>query len=148
MDLQTGRLSTVMAGCACGSMVLVLFFHKKFALGANFLWKRWPLSRLFRKHVALRATCFRKSMSHSTLPEANRAMCPGRRLGWNRPRKSYQLHKHPTEATIRLVRGVLADRSLFLWSGERQITAAAAAAPGLPGLPSPACENGIHPHPG
>jgi len=29
-------------------------------------------------------------MESSTLPEANRAGCPGRRLVWNRPRKSCQ----------------------------------------------------------
>jgi len=41
---------------------------------------------LFPEHVARRATCSGKSMSHSALPEANWAGCPGRCLVWNRPR--------------------------------------------------------------
>jgi hypothetical protein len=52
---------------ACGSMVRFYLFHKNFALRAKFLWKK---------------------LESSTLPEANRAVCPGRHLVWNRPRNS------------------------------------------------------------
>jgi hypothetical protein len=60
-------LLSITAYFACGSMVLLLFFHNNVARSATLLWKR---------------------MGSSALPEANRASCPGRRLVWNRPRKS------------------------------------------------------------
>jgi hypothetical protein len=60
VGVQTDRLLAITAYFACSSMV-------RFCL--------------FPEHVAQRATCSGKSMSHSTLPEAHRAGCPGRRLG-------------------------------------------------------------------
>jgi hypothetical protein len=51
-------------------MVRLLSFSQKFALRANFL---------------------RKRMGSSALPEANRAVYPGKCRIWNRPRKSYRL---------------------------------------------------------
>ncbi len=59
VGVQTNRLLSIMAYFACGSMVLFCLFPKNLARCAKF---------------------FGKSMSHSTLPEANRASCPGRRL--------------------------------------------------------------------
>ncbi len=68
--IQTDRLRSITAYFACGSMV-------RFCL--------------IPEHVARRATCSGIRLFHSTLPEANRASCPGRRLVWNRPRNSCYL---------------------------------------------------------
>ena len=67
MRVQTDRLLSITAYFACGSMVRFCLFPENLALRAKFSGKR---------------------MFHSTLPEANRAGCPGRRLVWNRLRNS------------------------------------------------------------
>jgi hypothetical protein len=40
----------------------------------------------FIKNLLPEQIFYEKEIQSTTLPQAHRAMCPGRRLGWNRPR--------------------------------------------------------------